>query len=55
MSLFTPKTQQALNNIDKAVARGHMTAAEAREQRHLVRIEQVIESSRARKYGSATQ
>lgn len=55
MSLFTSKTQQALANIDKAEAAGKMTPAEAREQRHLARVEQVIASSRARKYGSATQ
>lgn len=55
MALFSDRTRQAMANIDKALAAGKMTPAEAREQRHLARVEQVINSSRARKYGSATQ
>ena len=52
MGLFTTKTQQALANIDKAEAKGHMTAAEARHERHIVRAEQVQDAERARKYST---
>ena len=55
MALFSSKTRQAMTNIDKALAAGKMTAAEAEDRRRLARAQQVIASRRAREYGSATQ
>jgi len=55
VALFSSKTRQVMTNIDKALAAGKMTAAEAEDRRRLARAQQVIASRRAREYGSATQ